>query len=137
MALAPAAMVSRMLSGVLAARRDERQVGIVLAQFTQDLGRVFAGGDVENLGSGAHFGMRIVVATYDRGDDGDVGDVGDVLDHLGSSGGVDHAAAAPCISETAAICTERLPVVVPPAHAYKDRALGDGQQRLRNGGLPA
>lgn len=70
--------------------------------------------DVENLGSGAHLGVSIVVAANDRGDDGDVGDVGDVLDHFGSSGGVDHAAAAPCISETAAICTERLPVVVPP-----------------------
>ena len=100
--------------GRLAARCDERQVGIVLAQLAQDLGRVLAGRDVEDLGSGTHFGVSIVVATYDRGDDGYVGDVGDVLDHFGGGGGVDHAAAAPCISETAAICTERLPVVVPP-----------------------
>ena len=107
----------------------------MLAQFTQDLGCVFAGGDVENLGSGAHFGMRIIVATYDRGDDGDVGDVGDVLDHLGSGGGVDHAARRALHLGDGCHLHGALAGGGATAHTYKDRALGDGQQCLRNGRL--
>ena len=107
----------------------------MLAQFTQDLRRVLAGRDVEDLGSGAHFGMRIIVATYDRGDDGDVGDVGDVLDHLGSGGGVDHAARRALHLGDGCHLYGALAGRSSAAHAYKDRALGDGQQRLRNGGL--
>ena len=121
--------------GRLAARCDERQVGIVLAQLAQDLGRVLAGRDVEDLGSGAHFGVSIVVATYDRGDDGDVGDVGDVLDHFGSSRGVDHTARRALHLGDGCHLYGALTGRSSAAHAYKDRALGNGQQRLRNGRL--
>ena len=107
----------------------------MLAQFTQDLRRVLAGRDGEDLGSGAHFGMRIIVATYDRGDDGDVGDVGDVLDHLGSGGGVDHAARRALHLGDGCHLYGALAGRSSATHAYKDRALGDGQQRLRNGRL--
>ena len=107
----------------------------MLAQFTQDLRRVLAGRDVEDLGSGAHLGVSIVVATYDRGDDGDVGDVGDVLDHLGSSGGVDHAARRALHLGYGRHLHGTLTGGGAAAHAYKDRALGNSQQRLRNGGL--
>ena len=107
----------------------------MLAQLAQDLGRVLAGGDVENLGSGAHFGMRIIVATYDRGDDGDVGDVGDVFDHLSSGGGVDHAARRALHLGYGRHLHGALAGGGAAANAHKDRALGNGQQRLRNGGL--
>ena len=79
--------------------------------------------------------MRIIVATYDRGDDGDVGDVGDVLDHLGSGGGVDHAARRALHLGDGCHLYGALTGRSPAAHADKDRALGDGQQRLRNGRL--
>ena len=79
--------------------------------------------------------MGIVVAANDRGDDGDVGDVGDVLDHLGSSGGVDHAARRALHLGDGCHLHGALTGRSSAAHAYKDRALGDGQQRLRNGGL--
>ena len=107
----------------------------MLAQFTQDLRRVFASGDVKNLGAGAHLCVSIVVATYDRGDDGDVGDVGDVLDHLGSSGGVDHTARRALHLGDGCHLNGALTGRSSAAHAYKDRALGDGQQCLRNGRL--
>ena len=107
----------------------------MLAQFTQDLRRVFASGDVKNLGAGAHLGVSIVVATYDRGDDGDVGDVGDVLDHLGGGGGVDHTARRTLHLGDGCHLNGALAGGGATAHAYEDRALGDGQQRLRNGGL--
>ena len=107
----------------------------MLAQFTQDLGRVLAGGDVENLGAGAHLGVGIVVAANDRGDDGDVGDVGDVLDHLGSGGGVNHAARRALHLGDGCHLHRALTGRSSAAHAYKDRALGDGQQCLCNGGL--
>ena len=79
--------------------------------------------------------MGIVVAANDRGDDGDVGDVGDVLYHLGSSGGVDHAARRALHLGDGCHLHGALTGRSSAAHAYKDRALGDGQQRLRNGGL--
>ena len=107
----------------------------MFAQLAQDLRRVLAGGDVEDLGSGAHFGMRIIVATYDRGDDGDVGDVGDVLDHLGGSGGVDHAARRALHLGDGRHLHGALTGGGAAANAHKDRALGNSQQRLRNGGL--
>ena len=79
--------------------------------------------------------MGIVVAANDRGDDGDVGDVGDVLDHLGSSGGVDHAARRALHLGDGCHLHGALTGRSSAAHAYKDRALGDGQQRLCNGRL--
>ena len=79
--------------------------------------------------------MGIVVAANDRGDDGDVGDVGDVLYHLGSSGGVDHAARRALHLGDGCHLHGALTSRSSAAHAYEDRALGDGQQRLRNGGL--
>ena len=107
----------------------------MLAQLAQDLGRVFAGGDVENLSSGAHLCVSIVVAANDRGDDGDVGDVGDVLDHLGSGGGVDHAARRALHLGDGRHLHGALTGGGAAANAHKDWALGNGQQRLRNGGL--
>lgn len=107
----------------------------MLAQLAQDLRRVLTGCDVEDLGAGAHFGVSIVVATNDRGDDGDVGDVSDVLDHLGGGGGVDHAARRALHLGDGCHLHGALAGGGATAHAYKDRALGDGQQRLRNGGL--
>ena len=79
--------------------------------------------------------MGIVVAANDRSDDGDVGDVGDVLDHLGSGGGVDHAARRALHLGDGCHLHGALTSGGATAHTYKDRALGDGQQRLRNGGL--
>ena len=79
--------------------------------------------------------MRIIVATYDRGDDGDVGDVGDVLDHLGSGGGVDHAPRRALHLGDGRHLHGALAGGGAAAHADKDRALGNGQQCLRNGRL--
>ena len=107
----------------------------MLAQLAQDLRRVLAGCDVEDLGAGAHLCVSIVVATNDRGDDGDIGDVGDVLDHLGGGGGVDHAARRALHLGDGCHLHGALTGGGATTHAYKDRALGDGQQRLRNGGL--
>ena len=107
----------------------------MLAQLAQDLWRVLAGRDVKNLGARAHLCVSIVVATYDRGDDGDVGDVGDVLDHLGGGGGVDHTARRALHLGDGCHLNGALAGGGATAHAYEDRALGDGQQRLRNGRL--
>ena len=107
----------------------------MLAQLSQDLRCVLAGRDVENLGTGANLGMRIVIAAHDRGDDGDVRHVGDVLDHLGGSGGVDHAARRALHLGDGCHLHGALTGGGAAAHAYKDRALGNGQQRLRNGRL--
>ena len=79
--------------------------------------------------------MRIIVATYDRGDDGDVGDVGDVLDHLGGGRGVDHAARRALHLGDSCHLYGALAGGGPAAHADKDWALGNGQQCLRNGRL--
>ena len=79
--------------------------------------------------------MGIVVAANDRSDDGDVGDVGDVLDHLGGGGGVDHTARRALHLGDGCHLNGALAGGSATAHAYEDRALGDGQQRLRNGGL--
>ena len=79
--------------------------------------------------------MGIVVAANDRSDDGDVGDVGDVLDHLGGGGGVDHASRRALHLGDGCHLHGALTGGGATAHAYKDRALGDGQQRLRNGRL--
>ena len=77
--------------GRFAARRDEREVGVGTTQLAQYFGCVLAGGDVQDLGAGAHFGMGVVGA-HDRRHDGDVHHMNDMLDHLGRGGGVhDHA----------------------------------------------
>ena len=107
----------------------------MLAQLAQDLRRVFTGCDVEDLGSGANLGMCIVIAAHDRGDDGDVRHVGDVLDHLGGGGGVDHAACRALHLGDGRHLNGALAGGGATAHAHKDRALGDSQQRLRNGRL--
>ena len=60
---------------------------------------------------------------------------GDVLDHLGSSGGVDHAARRALHLGDGCHLHGALTGRSSAAHAYEDRALGDGQQRLRNGRL--
>ena len=107
----------------------------MLAQLAQDLRRVFAGCDVEDLGAGANLGMCIVIAAHDRGDDGDVRHVGDVFDHLGGGGGVDHATRRALHLGDGRHLNGALAGGGAAAHAHEDRALGDSQQRLRNGRL--
>ena len=58
-----------------------------------------------------------------------------MLDHLGGSGGVDHAARRALHLGDGCHLYGALTSRSSAAHAYKDRALGDGQQRLRNGRL--
>ena len=58
-----------------------------------------------------------------------------MLDHLGSGGGVDHAARRALHLGDGCHLHGALTGGGATAHAYKDRALGDGQQRLRNGRL--
>ena len=58
-----------------------------------------------------------------------------MLDHLGGGGGVDHAARRALHLGDGCHLHGALTGGGATAHAYKDRALGDGQQRLRNGGL--
>ena len=58
-----------------------------------------------------------------------------MLDHLGSGGGIDHAARRALHLGDGCHLHGALTGRSSAAHAYKDRALGDGQQRLRNGGL--
>ena len=58
-----------------------------------------------------------------------------MLDHLGSSGGVDHAARRALHLGDGRHLHGALTGGGAAANAHKDRALGNGQQRLRNGGL--
>ena len=58
-----------------------------------------------------------------------------MLDHLGGGGGVDHTARRALHLGDGCHLNGALAGGGATAHAYEDRALGDGQQRLRNGRL--
>ena len=58
-----------------------------------------------------------------------------MLDHLGSGGGVDHAARRALHLGDGCHLYGALTGRSSAAHAHEDRALGNGQQRLRNGRL--
>ena len=73
------------------ARGDDGHGGEVLADVTHDLGRLGAGGDVEDGDAGIEACLHVLVAGGDGRDDGDVDDASDEADVGVAHGGVhDH-----------------------------------------------